>query len=695
MAPENIVAIRALDRLYLQAERWPDLAQVLAREAEIAESPDEALELKFRLGQVLQTKLGDVDRALAAYRDVIAAAPEHLATLAALEALFSGGIKQAEVGEILEPLYRSAGEFEKMALVYEAQLAQTQGQEERLAAYYRLAELWEDKLLDTAKALEVYIRALKEFPLDEKSGEEAPRLAGHVDNGWETLANAYADIIGLHADLEVQKAVGRKLARTFEDELGDIGRAEETYKYVLGLDAKDTEALANLDRIYVSLESWPELARTLEMRVQASTDRVDLVELYPRLGEIYETRLNDVPNAIRAYRRVFDELDKSHEGVIAALARIYEAQGAWVELDTVYQRELEDASGDSAEAEIRAKIAHLASEKLGQPDKAIETWKVVLDLRGEDPEALHALADLYSAQSQWAKLVDVLEREFDIATSDDDRANILTRRAQTTSEKLGRDDAAIDDWNRVLDIDFANLAALRAIVGIRRRQGDPNELVAALHQLVDRAAAFVEADELKEVFRELGQYLRQRAAAAVRRGRSVAQAARRRSRLRGDGRARGDLPRRRALDGRHRRQDASRRSAGRAGRQDRRAPQRRGALARTGGNDADGARAAYEKILEIDPAHDEAFAELEKLHTAAGRWEPLIELLPRPPRDARGDGRKDRAAPQDRARVRGEARRQGPGARRARQRARRWTSTIARPRDTSSGWRRRPGAGAR
>ena len=34
----------------------------------------------------------------------------------------------------------------------------------------------------------------------------------------------------------------------------------------------------------------------------------------------------------------------------------------------------------------------------------------------------------------------------------------------------------------------------------------------------------------------------------------------------------------------------------------------------------------YEKILEIDPTHDEAFAELEKLHTAAGRWEPLVEL---------------------------------------------------------------------
>ncbi len=504
-APENLTAIRALDRLYLQTERWAELANVLAREAEVGESPDEILELKYRLGQVLQNRLADLDSALVAYREVINAAPEHQATLAALETLFAEGVKQAEVGEILEPLYRSMGEWEKISLVYEAQLAHTRGEEDRLAAYYRLAELTEEKLVDPAKTLDVYIRALREYPLDEKAGEEAPRLAAGVDAGWETLANAYADVLGAHTETEVQKIIGRRLARTFEDELGDITKAEETYKYVLGIDPKDAEALANLDRIYLSTESWQELASILEMRVQATADTIDLIELYPRLGELYETRLGDLGNALRAYRRIFDDLDKTHDGAIAALARIYEQQGAWQELETVYQRELETASGDSAEAEIRAKIAHLTADKLGRPEKAIETWRVVLDLRGEDPEALHALADLYDASGDWARLVDVLEREFDIASSDEDRVQILTRRARTTSDKLGRDDAALDDWNRVLDIDYANLGALRAIAGVRRGQGDSNELVAALHQLVDRAASFLDGDELKETFRELGK----------------------------------------------------------------------------------------------------------------------------------------------------------------------------------------------
>jgi tetratricopeptide (TPR) repeat protein len=42
--------------------------------------------------------------------------------------------------------------------------------------------------------------------------------------------------------------------------------------------------------------------------------------------------------------------------------------------------------------------------------------------------------------------------------------------------------------------------------------------------------------------------------------------------------------------------------------------------------DYDRATPAFEKILGIQADHDLAFEELEKLHTAAGRWEQLVEL---------------------------------------------------------------------
>src|SRR6188768_4525995 len=51
-----------------------------------------------------------------------------------------------------------------------------------------------------------------------------------------------------------------------------------------------------------------------------------------------------------------------------------------------------------------------------------------------------------------------------------------------------------------------------------------------------------------------------------------------------------------------------------------------GEIWKTEVNDYDQATPAFEKILSVDPTHQEAFEALERLHTAAGRWEPLVEL---------------------------------------------------------------------
>ena len=47
------------------------------------------------------------------------------------------------------------------------------------------------------------------------------------------------------------------------------------------------------------------------------------------------------------------------------------------------------------------------------------------------------------------------------------------RRARLFTDKLSRDDEALDTWQRVLDIDFANVAALRAVSAVWRRRKDP------------------------------------------------------------------------------------------------------------------------------------------------------------------------------------------------------------------------------
>ena len=95
-------------------------------------------------------------------------------------------------------------------------------------------------------------------------------------------------------DAATQAAIGKRLARVFEEELADVAKAEETYRYVLTVAPQEADALANLDRIYSSLEQWSELAGVLEQRAVAAADDSEKVELYTRLGQVYEEQLGQV-----------------------------------------------------------------------------------------------------------------------------------------------------------------------------------------------------------------------------------------------------------------------------------------------------------------------------------------------------------------------------------------------------------------
>jgi golgin subfamily B member 1 len=624
---ENQPALRALDRLYGFSERWSDLSAILEREAETGETPDDILEFKYRLGQVNQLRLGNVNAALDAYREVINVAPEHSDTLTALEGLFASGVEIVKVCEILEPLYQSGAEWEKLLQVHEAQLAASQEQEERLTMYYRLIEDAEERLGDTILAFAVCVRALKESPLDEKIGEEIERFASGNDGGWEQLANAYADVLAMEGVTpEVQAAIGKRLARVFEEELDDVSKSEETYRYVLSAVPQEAEVLENLDRIYSTLSQWPELAGILEQRATASQDTRERVSFYTRVGELYEEQLNQTDDAIRVYRTIFDELEPSNEDAIQALARIYANVENWKELKVVNLRELENAVGDVQEAEVRARLARLASDRLDNVEEAVEGWKRVLDLRGEDAEALWALADLYQQQSRWAELTDVLERNFDIAESDEERVNILSRRARLFLEQLSREDEALETWNRVLDIDYANIPALRAVASIWRQKSDAQELVTALHAIIDRVGGLIESDELVAVYRELGKTY----------GRSLEQpyeaAEAWRHLLEVDA---GDFEAMDELEAIYRADEQwveiigikmQRAEALPSSEEKIRELLETTELWKIQVGEYDRATTAFDRILAVDPKHVEAFEALESLHTSAERWEALIEL---------------------------------------------------------------------
>ncbi|MBW2190179.1 MAG: tetratricopeptide repeat protein, partial [Deltaproteobacteria bacterium] len=348
----DVGAIEALDRLYEQTERWDDLAATLQMEAAIATTPEDVLNLQFRTGQVFE---------------IIAAAPEFSPAVSALEGLFSSGVQPLEIGEVLEPLYRMQGNWGQLLSVQEVQVEHQSDPIERVVMMHRLAEIAEDKADDHRRAFLWMQKALLEDPSHDHSLGEAERLSAIVD-GWTQLATTYANGIQHTGDPLSKAELGRRLAKVYEEQLHDLERAEETYRFVLGVDDHDENALEALDRIYTEHGAHGALSQVLRKRIGGSNNGSELIDLHYRLGVLLEHRLGCTEDAIEVFNKLLSDHDSEHAETIQALQGIYANLERWPELFASFEKELSIALGDSQQAEVFARMAKLSSNRLRDPE---------------------------------------------------------------------------------------------------------------------------------------------------------------------------------------------------------------------------------------------------------------------------------------------------------------------------------------
>ena len=106
--------------------------------------------------------------------------------------------------------------------------------------------------------------------------------------------------------------------------------------------AEDNEA----ERMSVSeLLSHPDIEIDTADTGQGALDKE--LAFRVRLGEVYETRLNDIPKAIETYREVTGKA-ATHKGALLSLARLHEQRGEKADAAKVLETVLDGASGDEA-----------------------------------------------------------------------------------------------------------------------------------------------------------------------------------------------------------------------------------------------------------------------------------------------------------------------------------------------------------
>ncbi len=100
---------------------------------------------------------------------------------------------------------------------------------------------------------------------------------------------------------------------------------------------------------------------------------------------------------------------------------------------------------------VTLKIADLARHQLADRELARTYYKKALELRADDKKALGALESLYEETGDARTWLEILERRAEVAESNEERKQLLFRRARLLSDVLEDKKRAIEVYESILE----------------------------------------------------------------------------------------------------------------------------------------------------------------------------------------------------------------------------------------------------
>ncbi|HPV04010.1 MAG TPA: tetratricopeptide repeat protein [Myxococcota bacterium] len=462
--PEYSAAWRQLDNLYVRAERWLDLADVLGRRISLAEGDADRTWLRLRLAETLETKLEDLGGAVNVYQTILDGDPANADTLVQLERLFDNPDVKVLVAPILLPAYRASGDDLKLVAVYDVLAEAADYVDTRLMHYATIAEIYEINLKDLDRAFEYRSKAFSTAPERRELVDEVLRLGAarqKIDEAVHVLAGKVFDI----GDEEPRRETHRIIAKVCREARVDRELSKRHYSAVLGIDPTDMDAIDNLIEMYVEDSETEKLVALIMVKADLVHGTAEKAKLLLWAGDLYAGSLSKDEEAISAFNGVLD-LDPRDMEAIVALEALYEKNEMWMELVDVLGRKADFT-------ESHEKVAALKKKGLVQHDRmentveAIETYLQVMAFSPGDVEGLRTLDRMYGAAEDWWNLYSTLESLHELV-SGEERLTIHFRMGKLLEREIGDATRAVQVYEALLSEFPDNKDAVEALEGMVR-----------------------------------------------------------------------------------------------------------------------------------------------------------------------------------------------------------------------------------
>jgi tetratricopeptide (TPR) repeat protein len=502
LEPDNRATAKALDKVRRTLGKHEELVESLLERSEQASNTSERAEYMFSIGEVYANDLDDKDQALVAYTQAFCADPTVDSYADAIERLAGnryqaweevfGLCLEAAGGDLptdaqhdlfshMAHWYTDKVQRPDLALPWLQKVLQIEPSHERslemLTQIYRKAQQWAElsqtlvrradaaapnvardlraeaaeivanKLGSAQAALELFESVVTEDPGHERAVRgmvEMLRQAGDHKRALGVLAGRAASLAG-----EPRHVLLCEIAEGYEVDVDDLDSAEKAYKQVLAEDAKSSDALRGLDRVYSRQSRFQDLLGVLEREVECAVTARQKITLLERTAGIWDEEFLDHGKAAAALEQVI-ALDPTRVDSARELGRHYRSLEKFVELAELYQTQIDKSQDDKVRLDSALALGRLLASELSAPQRAIEAYELALSLEPGHKAALDALATLRATAGDSESALDAIEALAEAAKTPRERAEQY-QRASALLEQQGDLEASIAQLKRAID----------------------------------------------------------------------------------------------------------------------------------------------------------------------------------------------------------------------------------------------------
>lgn len=447
--PEHLGALRGLADLHEKRMAWTSAVDALLRAEQLSHNRLERVELIWRAGELVETKIEDPAKALDLYERVLKLDPDHVdAGEKVADRLVAGG-RWDEALPVLEMLARRAEGQDRLERARrEGQLGKAYAalhRNEKAAKAYKVAVDSDPDNLEAALGLaQVLMAEAKAI----EGGEAAAEQWKEVDRRYrEVLARFRTGLAdGQVAEIWYRLGVCSRA-------LGDDRKAEVSYRRALEKDPLHEATLAGLVDLAGQRGDWRTVVEAKRSQIEVSPEPIKL-KLLDEIGDIWKTRLKDMANAVNAYLEALALSPGSHV-LLHKLLDAYTEQRQWRRAVETLDQLADGETSPERRSRYRYAAAVIARDELHDLDLSVDKFNATLDDVPKTPRAFEGIERALIDKKDWKNLARAYRKQLKRMGEDADDAAMLelwTKLGDTYMDHLGDHEAAIQAYQVACDL---------------------------------------------------------------------------------------------------------------------------------------------------------------------------------------------------------------------------------------------------